>query len=217
MDDPSPEAATFEPWKHIGDAIYRRRYELFVLAAPVFREHGYRGATIRALAHACHLSPAGLYHYFGSKEQLATYPLWAPRMRWETTWLDPGADPLEQVRDLIDSGIRNVPLYLLAIRLHEEIHGPSDARTRAATFREGEDVFGRMIHAAHPGLTREDATDLGRHLVATLVGSAFSGLDPDERAIRRRMVELLRLRLVPDAVAASRFDRVMRADRPSGR
>ena len=32
--------------------------------------HGYRGATIKALAHACGLSPASLYHYFGSKREL---------------------------------------------------------------------------------------------------------------------------------------------------
>lgn len=213
VDDTAARTTAFEPWKQIGDELYRRRYELFVLAAPVFRAHGYRGATIRALAHACHLSPAGLYHYFGSKEQLATYPLWAPRIRWETTWIDPAADPLEQLRDLIDAGIRNVPLYLLAIRLHEEIHGPSDARTRAGTFREGEVVFGRMVHAAHPALARDEATELGRDLLATLVGSAFSGLDPDDATTRRRMVETLRRRLVPDAVDGARFDRVMASPR----
>ncbi len=47
------------------------RIEPFRLAAPVLRRHGYRGATIKALAHACHLSPA-LYHDFPSKAALAS-------------------------------------------------------------------------------------------------------------------------------------------------
>jgi len=37
------------------DPLQARRFELFRLAAPVFRQHGYRGATMKALAFACHL------------------------------------------------------------------------------------------------------------------------------------------------------------------
>ena len=61
------------PWRNIEVAAtepYGRKMYLYVQAAPVFEEHGYKGATIKALAHACHLSPASLYHYFGSKEDL---------------------------------------------------------------------------------------------------------------------------------------------------
>ena len=46
----------FDPALQAG--LNGRRHELFRLAAPVFRAHGYRGSTIKALAHACHLSPA---------------------------------------------------------------------------------------------------------------------------------------------------------------
>ena len=55
---------------------------LYVLAAPVFEEHGYRGATIKALAYACHLSPSSLHHYFGSKAEMGTYPLTGPAIDW---------------------------------------------------------------------------------------------------------------------------------------
>ena len=57
------------------DRLDARRVELFRLAAPVFRARGYREATIKELAHACHLSPAAVYHYFPSKLALATYLL----------------------------------------------------------------------------------------------------------------------------------------------
>lgn len=208
MDAPGA-ADRFEPWKHLGTELYRRRYELFTLAAPVLRERGYRGSTIRALAHACHLSPAGLYHYFESKAALATYPLWAPRMRWETTFVDPDADPLGQVRALIEAGVRNVPLYLLAFRMHEEIEGPVDPTTRAGAFREGEAVFARLLAEAAPGLGRAGAERLGRDVLAALVGSFVTGLDPDERDVRARLVGLLRLTLVPGHVDPDTFDATM--------
>lgn len=209
MDDAPREPTRFEPWKHLGTELYRRRYELFTLAAPVLRERGYRGSTIRALAHACHLSPAGLYHYFDSKAALATYPLWAPRMRWETTFVDPDADPLGQVRALIEAGIRNVPLYLLAFRMHEEIEGPIDPSLRAGAFREGEAVFARLLAEAAPGLERAAAERLGRDVLATLVGSFITGLDPDERDVRARLVGLLRPVLVPGFVGPAEFDAVL--------
>lgn len=209
MEDVPAKSTRFEPWKHLGTDLYRRRYELYTLAAPVLRERGYRGSTIRALAHACHLSPAGLYHYFGSKAALATYPLWAPRMRWETTYVDPDADPLGQVRALIEAGIRNVPLYLLAFRMHEEAGGPVDPTTRAAAFREGEAVFARLLAAAAPGLERAAAERLGRDVLATLVGSFVTGLDPDERDVQERLIGLLRRALVPGFVDPGAFDAAM--------
>ena len=66
------------------------------------RRHGYRGATIKALSHACGLSPASLYHYFRSKEEMATYLLRGPRLDWDSTWVDPATDPLLQLRRLVD-------------------------------------------------------------------------------------------------------------------
>ena len=84
-----------------GDRLEGRRRELFALAAPVFRRHGYRGATMKALAHACGLSPASLHHYFGSKEELATYVVRRPRMDWDSTWVDPAMEPLVQFRLMI--------------------------------------------------------------------------------------------------------------------
>ena len=96
-------ARGFEPWRlHGGDPLEARRRELFALAAPIFRRHGYRGATIKALAHACGLSPASLYHYFRSKEEMATYLLRRPRMDWDSTWVDRATDPLVQLRSLVD-------------------------------------------------------------------------------------------------------------------
>jgi len=210
--DGTSRSTGVQPWRRLGTETYQRRYGLFFLAAPVFERYGFRGATIRALAHACHLSPAGLYHWFDSKEALATYLLRAPRVDWDSTYVAPDVDPLLQLREMIDVAVVNVRLYLLAIRLHEEIEGKRDDHAVARALRQGEAVFARYIDEVAPGLGRTEATALGRDLMATLVGSAVAGLDPEpEAAQRARLTALLRDRLVPGYVGPDAFDRMMRS------
>ena len=178
------------------------------MAAPVFQAHGFRGATIKSLAHACGLRPASLYHYFGSKEELATYLLSRPRMDWDSTWVDPLTDPLGQLSQLIDLSLSELPNYLLAFRLADEIAGrASDPGTHARSFREGEVVIARLASAAAPSLARPEATQIARDALSAMVGSVVVGLDPEpDAAIRKRVIAVLRAGLVPAHVDAQRFD-----------
>ena len=207
------EAPEFQPWRfRTSGRLEARRRELFALAAPVFRRHGYRGATIKAIAHACGLSPASLYHYFRSKEELATYLVRRPRMDWDSTWVDPTTDPLVQLARLLDLSLAELPNYLLAMRLADEIAGtPPHEAAHARTFREGEAVFARLVAASAPDMSRVAATRVARDALAAMVGSAVLGLDPEpEAAVRARVVGVLRAALVPDPVAPARFDASMR-------
>jgi AcrR family transcriptional regulator len=201
---------TIDPWRRVADARDRRRFELFLLAAPVFERHGFRGATIRALAHACHLSPAGLYHYFSSKEELATYVLRSPRAGWDETYIQPDADPLLQLRQFLDMAINALPVYMLALRMLDEIGDETGERLRAEAFRDGEATIGRFVHAAAPRLERDAALELSRHIISLLVGSAVSRLDADASTIRRRVVNLLRAELVPAHLAGERLEQAFR-------
>ena len=162
--EPTGEASDFQPWRYRGGGRPEaRRRELFALAAPVFRRHGYRGSTIKALAHACHLSPASLYHYFGSKEELATYLVRRPQLDWDSTWVDPATDPLVQLSQLLDLSLAELPNYLLAMRLADEIAGiAADEGSHARTFREGEAMYAKLVAAAAPTMTREEATRVAR-------------------------------------------------------
>ena len=184
---------------------------MFALAAPVFRRFGYRGATIKALAHACGLSPASLYHYFSSKEELATYLLRRPRMDWDSTWVDPKTDPLGQLAQLIDLSLVELPNYLLAFRLADEIAGaPTDAGAHARSFREGEAVLARLVAAAAPAMSRAEATKVARDALSAMVGSAVVGLDLEpEAAVRERVIAVLRTALVPIHVEPPHFDAMM--------
>jgi AcrR family transcriptional regulator len=213
------DAREFRPWRfRAGDPLDARRRELFALAAPVFRQHGYRGATIKALAHACRLSPAGLYHYFGSKEEMATYLVRRPRMDWDSTWVDPAIDPLQQLRSLVDLALNELPNYLLALRLSDEVSGgASQDRAHARAFREGEGVFGRLLVATAPRMSRSEAERVARDALSVMVGSAIIGLDREPEAeTRERVVAILRVALVPAHVDAQRYDAAMRPTEQKG-
>jgi AcrR family transcriptional regulator len=47
-----------------------RREEILTVAVRLFAHNGYRGTSLREIARECGLSVAGLFHYFGSKEEL---------------------------------------------------------------------------------------------------------------------------------------------------
>jgi len=200
------------PWREAAvDPLDRRRRELFRLAAVVFRDHGYRGATIKALAHACHLAPAGLYHYFASKADLATYIVRQPRMDWRSVYIDPDREPIVQLSEFLDLAIRELPDFLLALDLAEELDVPAIVHIRRGMFTQGETIFGRYLAAVRPGLTPDEARELARLVLALLVGSHEIGgrSQFDPAVVRGRIVRLLRAELVPLAVDSARFDRVM--------
>lgn len=200
------------PWRTSAqEPLDRRRRELYKLAAPVFREHGYRGATIKALAHACHLAPAGLYHYFASKAAFATYVVRQPHLDWRSVYVDPAIDPLRQLSGFLDLAILELPDFLLALDMAEELQLAGIMRIRRAMFAEGEAVFGRYLAAVRPGLTPDAARELARLILTLLVGSheIGHGVEPDAAAMRDRIVRVLRAELVPVALDSARFDRVM--------
>jgi AcrR family transcriptional regulator len=205
----TPEA---RPWQASAvDPIDRRRRELFRLAADVFRDHGYRGATIKALAHACHLAPAGLYHYFTSKADLATYIVRQPRMDWPSVYVDPDREPIVQLSEFLDLAIRELPDFLLALSLAEELNLPGVNHIRRGMFTQGETIFGRYIAAVRPGLSPDVAREHARLVLALLVGSHEIGRGGSFEAdvVRGRIVRLLRAELVPVAIDSAHFDRVM--------
>jgi len=214
-DEPSVKGMSepdIRPWRTSAqEPLDRRRRELYKLAAPVFREHGYRGATIKALAHACHLAPAGLYHYFGSKADLATYVVHQPHLDWRSVYVDPAIDPLRQLSGFLDLAIQELPDFLLALDMAKELRRAGIVRIRRAMFAEGEAVFGRYLAAVRPGLTPDAARELARLILSLLVGSheIGRGVEPDAAAMRDRIVRVLRAELVPVALDSARFDRVM--------
>ena len=203
-----------ESWQPLnpgwGSNIESRRIELFKLAAPVFEQHGYRGSTIKALAHACHLSPASLYHYFPSKAALATCLLDRTPVGWDAWRIDPVIDPLDQLRRLLDLVLKELPYYLLALRLAREMGRDVHGDAFASAFAEGEALIGRLIQAAAPDIDVAEAVEIARRLLGVMIGPPAVGVPTDVDASRARAIDLLRLHLVSEGrVDAGRFDRAM--------
>lgn len=97
-----------------GNGRYDRRLaEILEHATLVFGERGYDGASIRDISRASGTSLAGLYYYFGSKEQLL-YLIQRDAFQTLLATLDAGlervSDPVERVRFLV----RNHLEYFLA-------------------------------------------------------------------------------------------------------
>jgi AcrR family transcriptional regulator len=154
-----------------------------------------------------------LYHYFDSKADLATWLVRQPHLDWQLVYIDPAVDAVRQLGACVDLAIAELPDFLLALDLAEELEVPGVARKRRALFREGENVLGRYLAAVRPGLTPEAARDLAALILSLLVGSheiaGDQGSDP--AAVRDRVVRVLRAELVPVAVDSARFDREIAA------
>ena len=136
-----------------------RRAEILRVALEVFTEGGYHGASTREIAARVGLSEAGLFHHFGSKQELLAAVLEA---RDERDALDP-ADPLAALVALVR---RNADAPEL-VRLH--------AVTSAEATAPG--------HAAHDGFAARYARvcallaeALGDPARARLVVAAVDGL-----------------------------------------
>lgn len=174
--------------------LFARRRELYVRAAPVFRKHGYRGATLKALASACGLSIPALYRYFPSKRALALYPLIAlyPELHASRPDATVG-DALSRLSSWIEGAVAEMPNYILAARLSREVGLHDEEQRRAdANLADHVAILGDLARRAGPHLDDRTAQELARTMVNVVLGPALTGLDPEPQALRRELRALLR-------------------------
>ena len=171
-----------------------RRRELYVRAAPVFRKHGYRGATLKALANACGLSIPALYRYFPSKKAFALFPLASmyPELQGPPPVVTEG-DPLGHLSGWIEGAVAEMPNYILAARLAREV-GLEDEEQRKvdANLADHLAILGDLARRAGPQLDERAGHELARAMVNVVMGPALTGLDPEPHALRRELRALLR-------------------------
>jgi AcrR family transcriptional regulator len=176
------------------DELFARRRELYVRAAPVFRKHGYRGATLKALANACGLSIPALYRYFPSKRAFALYPLVPlyPELHASRPDATVG-DPLSRLSSWIEGAVTEMPNYILAARLSREVGLDDEEQQKVdANLADHLSILGDLARRAGPHLDDRTARELARTMVNVLFGPALTGLDPEPQALRRELRALLR-------------------------
>ena len=176
------------------DDAYARRKELYALAAPVFEQHGYDGATLKALAHACGLSIPGLYRYFPSKRAFALFPLppLYPELHGEAPDLETG-DPAALLAGWVDAAVREMPGYTLAARLAFEAGlTAAEQRRMRDNLAIHAEVLGATIERASPTLARDVARRIASTMIEMTAGPAISGLARTPADLGRDLRVLLR-------------------------
>lgn len=164
---------------------HQRRVDLYERAAPVFRTFGYRQTTMKALAHACGVSPPALYRYFPSKLDFALFPLAeAPDGYCFATMAsaaDAHADPLRGLHAALAGAVAHVDLVALAIRLaieagrdEREVFPAERAESFDAALR---DLLLRCVPALGPR-----ALDLAHTLnsITVAAGATKGSLAPED-------------------------------------
>jgi len=176
------------------DELFARRRELYVRAAPVFRKHGYQGATLKVLANACGLSIPALYRYFPSKRAFALYPLVSLYPELHAPRPDATAgDPLSRLASWIEGAVAEMPQYILAARLSREVGLDDEEQRKAdANLADHVAVLGDLARRAGPHLDDRAARELAGTMINVVLGPAITGLDPEPQALRRELRALLR-------------------------
>lgn len=186
-----------------------RRWEIFSSAAPMLDVHGFYGVTVDAVAHACLMSPAGLYHYFPSKLSMALFPLsgtnglCADLHRKLESLSD---EPLVQLNGLLDY-IASVSGELrLAVRLCREIGGDQRFASEVArSMSEAQSDFRMLARSSFPDVSEERADDLFTGVIAVIV-SVVPGADSDPAGLRRRLGDVARGWVTSLGITHSDFD-----------
>ncbi len=175
------------------DDLYARRRELYLRAAPVFRQNGFRATTLKALARACGLSIPALYRYFPSKRAFALFPLVALYPELHGPPPDPTDDAAVLLNGWVEAAAREMPNYTLALRLANEIGLSSDERrTIDANLSSHIAFLSALARRAAPRLDERTAQELAGTMLSVTVGPATTGLEADPASLRRQLRALLR-------------------------
>jgi AcrR family transcriptional regulator len=156
--------------------------------------HGYRGATLKALASACGLSIPALYRYFPSKKAFALFPLAAlyPELQGPEPNVSVG-NPSAHLSGWIEGAVAEAPNYILAARLLREVELSDDERRRMnASINDHIELVGDLARRAAPHLSEAAARDLAATMINVALGPALTGIEPAPHDLRHELRSLLR-------------------------
>jgi AcrR family transcriptional regulator len=169
MPDPGGRRGTRRAGRRTGESGTREA--ILVAARTQFADHGYDGATIRAIAAAAAVDPALVHHFYGSKEQLFVAAMRLPVVPSEVLsamFAPGGRDPAEGL------GVHMVRT-VLGVWESEDVRGPFLGLLRSALTSE---------QAA--GMLREFITEVILGPVAAAAGAArVPGAADDTAAVAR--------------------------------
>ena len=169
---------------------------------PLIVAHGVRGTTIKELALAACLSPGGIYHYFGSKEQLLLYGLEPEAL--SRACMEEAAelyavldrqkpDAREVIELYVEKNVRMLEFVRPAIQAAIEFGRPALKRRLSAGLKEDADSLVTALSMLQCGPV--DAEESANAIRRTILGLAVDeGVRSDEA---RRQLHWLFHKLVP--------------------
>lgn len=175
-----------------------KREEILDAALRVVAAHGYGKASVREIAEASGLSPAGLLHYFGSKEELFVAILEARDQR--DTENIAGQDFIENFLEVLRHNVATPGLVNLYARLSADAgdpEHPANAFFRTRTMQMHDIAEASIVASQQAGEIRSDLDPAwimrAAHALADGLQTAWL-LDPtiDMAADVEQFVRLLR-------------------------
>ncbi len=136
----------------------RRQEEVVEKAAHMFARRGYDGTTISDLAEEIGIAAGGLYHYFGSKEQLLIRicdQLMEPLLAEARELRESDGAPGEQLRDLVRLWVTHVVAHRDHMLVFQQERHVIERGPQWRAVRASRKAFERLVEDA-----LEEAADL---------------------------------------------------------
>lgn len=149
----------------------RKQQQVITEAARVFAQQGYDQTTMQELSGAVGIAAGGLYHYFGSKEQLLIRicdALMNPLLAEATELLKSDDPPETQLRELIQLWVEHVVAHRDHMLVFQQERHVIEHGAQWKGVRDDRKAFERLVEQA---LTRVDiSADDPRLALSALLG-----------------------------------------------
>ena len=129
----------------------RKQQQVVTEAARVFAEQGYDQTTMQELSGAVGIAAGGLYHYFGSKEQLLIRicdELMNPLLAQARELLDSGEAPEDQLRELIALWVEHVVAHRDHMLVFQQERHVIEHGAQWKGVRDDRKAFERLVEQA---------------------------------------------------------------------
>jgi AcrR family transcriptional regulator len=158
------------------------RDQILAAAARIIADEGFAALTMRKIADAIEYSPATLYLYFASRDEIAL-ELVRDGYASLIAFMAPGAaieDPLERLRAIGRSYLRfaesEPQTYRLIFMVDEKYAEPIMLALKASENNTGDTAFGFLLGTVNELIERGIYRPLDPHTVASLLWSSLHGI-----------------------------------------
>jgi AcrR family transcriptional regulator len=180
---------------------FRRRWEIYLAAAPLLEKVGAKGLTMRQAAAAAHMSVGGIYHYFPSKRDLVLYGVSPESMQGQCEQSHQRLAPLERtdphahLATFLDDLVQVVSTVRPALVAAIELGAGPALETIEAAMKVALQEFVGAIRAVRTDMGDAEVQTLDRALRHTMFGAMLDrSVTPSD--LRNELRSIVEMRLL---------------------